>query len=124
MIQLLRAIDAHGECCDPAILRLRSASLVSTVRRWLLATKGRNIHSDLFLGAALAEYERRWGDPELIALKFDSFERDSRRLLGVLQQQIPGSPFVRLAWAPAFTRKPRASRGYRARRPLRQRVPG
>lgn len=124
MTQLLRAIDAHGECCDPAILSLRSASLVSTVRRWLLATKGRNVHSDLFLGAALAEYERRWNSSELIALRFDSFERDSRHLLGVLQQHIPGSPLVRLARAPARARAPRPSRGYRARRPLRQRVPG
>ena len=124
MTQLLRAIDSHGDCCDPVILALRSASLVSTVRRWLLATKGGNVHSDLYLGAALAEYERRWNSSELIALKFESFERDSRHLLGVLQQHIPGSPFARLTRAPAMARAPGPSRGYRARRPLRQRVPG
>ncbi|HET9355046.1 MAG TPA: hypothetical protein VFO42_02645 [Sphingomicrobium sp.] len=124
MTQLLRAIDAHGECCDPTILSLRSASLVRTVRRWLLATKGRNVHSDLFLGATLAEYERRWNSSEAIGLKFDAFERDSRHLLGVLQQHIPGSPFVRPPRTPVVPRSPAPNRGYRARRRPRQRAPG
>lgn len=124
MIQLLRAIDSHGECCDPVILSLRSASLVSTVRRWMLAAKGRDVHSDLYLGAALAEYERRWNSSDVIALKFDAFERDSRQLVGVLQQHIPGSPFERLPRAPPVNRPPAPSRGYPVRRRLRQRVPG
>ncbi len=119
MIQLLRAIDALGQCSDPLTLSLRSAALVGTVRRRLLATKGRNVHSDLRLAAALSEYERRWNSSAVIALKFDSFERDSRNLMAMLDQRVPDRQLVR-----STGKAPNLNRGYRAPQPLLQTVRG
>ena len=111
MGKLLEAIDGHDHCCDPTILALRAAALVSTVRRWLVATKGHNVHSDLRLAAELSEYERRWSSSSVIAVNFARFQRDSRRLMQVIEQRLPPTPVRRSAWR-------RPSRGSPARPPL------
>ena len=85
--RMLKAVDLSGRRCDPAILSLRSSALVNTVRRWLMATKGRNIHSDLRLASELGDYQQRWDNSAAIALDFETFQRDSRRLLAIVEQR-------------------------------------
>ena len=119
MSRLLRAIDAHGRCCEPAVLSLRSAALVRTFRRWLMATKGANVHSDLRLAAALSDFERHWDSAAVIARDFESYQRDSRNLMGMINQRVSDRLRARPA-RPALDPSP----GCRAPRPLRRRVPG
>ena len=85
--RMLKATDSKAGRCDPAILSLRSSALVNTVRRWLMATRGRNIHSDLRLASELNDYQQRWDNSAAIALDFETFQRDSRRLLGIVEQR-------------------------------------
>ena len=113
MARLLKAIDAHGQCCDPGVLAVRSAALACTVQRWLLATKGRNIHSDLRLAAALSDYERRWTNASEIARRFETFESESRQLMAMVdQRRTEAGPFRRRIAA-------NSSHGFPAQPPLR-----
>jgi len=88
MLKMLNALDGYGKGCNASTLSYRSAQLIGTVRRCLATSRQRHHHADLMLASAVADFERRWSSAATIGGRFDLFERDSRRIVGMIAQRL------------------------------------
>lgn len=86
MLKMLDAIEAYPEKPDASALAYQSAHLVGTVRRCLATSGKQNLHRDLWLSSALEDYARRWNSSAVIGGHFDLFQRDSRRMMAMIDE--------------------------------------
>lgn len=84
MLKMLHALDAHRGTEPAGELAFRSAHLVGTVRRCLALVESTDPHRDMWLSAAIADYERRWSSSAVIGGRFDLFRRDTRWLIATI----------------------------------------
>lgn len=86
MLKMIEAIEAHRDKPDASALAFQSAYLVGTVRRCLAAGGNHNLHRDLWLSSELEDYARRWSSSAVIGGRFDLFQRDSRRMMAMIDE--------------------------------------
>ena len=91
MLRMLHAIRSHRPGDDAGKLAFRTTQLVETTRRCLSVGKQRDIHDSLWLASVIEGYERRWNSSAAIGSRFDQFQQDSRRFIGILERRMAES---------------------------------